>query len=69
MSRFGLAVKRLGGKQKDLGSIALRLSILFKKVAVCGHCPVTSSLTINDIYIGSHRCPCHSGGDSVALGI
>ena len=36
------------GKQKDLGSILLRLSFLFKKVVVCGHCLVTLSLTINE---------------------
>ena len=29
------------GKRKDLGSIPLRLSFLFKKVVVCGHCLVT----------------------------
>ena len=47
MSRFGLAVRRLGGKQKGLRSIPVRLSSLFEKVVVCGHCP-TSSLTITD---------------------
>ena len=31
--RFGLAVRRLAGKQKDLGSNPLRLSFLFKS---CG---------------------------------
>ena len=36
-------------KQKDLGSIPLRLSYLFKMVVVCGHCLVTLSLTINEI--------------------
>ena len=36
VSRFGLAVRRLAGKQRDLGSILLRLSFLFKKVVVCG---------------------------------
>ena len=36
------------GKQKGLGSIPLRLSFLFKKVVVCGHCLVTLSLTINE---------------------
>ena len=41
MSRFGLAVRRWAGKQKDLGSIPLRLSSHFKKVVVCGHCLVT----------------------------
>ena len=30
---------------KDLGSIPLRLSFLFKKVVVCGHTPVTLSIT------------------------
>ena len=40
VSRFGLAVRRQAGKQKGLGSIPLRLSILFKKVVVCGHCRV-----------------------------
>ena len=33
------------GKPKDLGSIPLRLSFLFRKVVVCGHCPVTLSVT------------------------
>ena len=33
--------------QKGLGSIPLRLSFLFEKVVVCGHCLVTLSLTIN----------------------
>ena len=50
VSRFDLAAVRqvrLSGKQ-DLGSIPpLRLSFLFKKVVVCGHCFVTLSLTIN----------------------
>ena len=32
VSRFGLAVRRSAGKRKDLGSIPLRLSFLFKKV-------------------------------------
>ena len=47
VSRFGLAVRRQAGKQKGLGSIPLRLSLLFRKVVVCGHCLVTLSLTIN----------------------
>ena len=42
---FGLAVRRSAGKRKDLGSIPLRLSFLFKKVVVCGHCLVTLSIT------------------------
>ena len=36
------------GKQKGLGSIPLRLSRLFKKVVVCGHCLATLSLTVNE---------------------
>ena len=36
VSRFGLAARRFVGKRKDLGSIPLRLSFLFKKVVVCG---------------------------------
>ena len=36
------------GKQKGLGSIPLRISFLFRKVVVCGHCLVTLSLTINE---------------------
>ena len=45
VSRFGLAVRRYVGKRKDLGSIPLRLSFLFKKVVVCGHILVTLSIT------------------------
>ena len=48
VSRFGLAVRSLAGKRKDLGSIPLRLSFLLslpKKVVVCGHCLVTLSVT------------------------
>ena len=48
VGRFGLAVRRKAGKQNDLGSNLLRLSFLFKKVVVCGHCLVTLSLTINE---------------------
>ena len=44
-SRFGLAVRRLAGKRKDLGSTPLRLSFLFRKDVVCGHCLVTLSIT------------------------
>ena len=47
VSRFGLAVMCYAGKRKDLGSIPLRLSFLFRKVVVCGRCLVTLSLTIN----------------------
>ena len=46
VSRFGLAVRRQAGKQRDLGSNLLRLSFLFRKVVVCGHCLVTLFLTI-----------------------
>ena len=45
VSRFGIAVRRYAVKRKDLGSIPLRLTFLFKKVVVCGHCPVTLSIT------------------------
>ena len=45
VNRFGLAVRREAGKRKDLGSIPFRLSFLFKKVVVCGHCLVTLSIT------------------------
>ena len=44
MSRFGLAVRRQAGKRKDFGSIPLRLSFLFKKVVVWGHCLVSLSI-------------------------
>ena len=33
---------------KGLGSIPLRLSFLFKKVVVCGHCLVILTLTLNE---------------------
>ena len=39
VSRFGLAVRRYAGKQRDLGSNPLRLS---------GHSLVTLSLTVNE---------------------
>ena len=45
LSRIGPAVRRWAGKRKDLDSIPLRLSFLFKKVVVCGHCLVTLSIT------------------------
>ena len=47
LSRFGLAVRSWAGKQKDLGSIPLRFSFLFK---CCGSWTVyfvTLPLTIN----------------------
>ena len=43
VSRFGPAARKL----KGFGSIPLRLSFLFKKVVVCGHCLVTLNLTVN----------------------
>ena len=42
----GKAVRLIS--RKDLGSIPLRLSFLFKKVVVCGHCLVTLSLAVNE---------------------
>ena len=45
VSQFGLAVRHWAGKREDLGSVPLRLSFLFKKVVVCGHCLVTLSIT------------------------
>ena len=45
VSRFGLAVRRYAGKREGLGSIRLQLSFFFKKVVVCGLCPVTLSVT------------------------
>ena len=55
-SRMNPAVRRKAGKQKDLGSIPLRLSFLFIKVVVCGHCPVTLSLpeTLKMALIAAH---------------
>ena len=44
VSQFGLVVR------KDLSSIPLRLSFLFKKVVVCGHCLVTLIIIIMYIY-------------------
>ena len=38
-------------------SIPLRFSFLFKKVLVCGHCPVTLSLTINETLKGLSSLP------------
>ena len=54
VSRCGLAVRRLAGKQKDLGSI--RLGYPFSsKIVVDGHCLVTLPTQLIK----------HSGGDSV----
>ena len=68
VSQFGLAVRRSAGKQKGgLSSIPLRLSLLFKKAMVCGHCLVTLSLQTKN---GSRRCSgvISAGGDNVAKG-
>ena len=35
------------GRQKGLGLIPLRFSLLFRKVVVCGHSRVTLSITVN----------------------
>ena len=63
--------KALAGKQRDVGSNPLRLSFLFKGVVVCGHCLLTSSLTINETLKWLSPLPIllqnHCGGDSGAL--
>ena len=56
VGRFGLAVRRQAGKPRDLGSYPLRLSFLFEKVVVCGHCLATLSLTITAT-LKMARCP------------
>ena len=48
VSQFRLVVRCYAGKQKDLSSILLWFSLLFKRVVVCGHCLVTLSLTVNE---------------------
>ena len=45
---FGLTVRCWAGKQKGLSLIPFQLSLLFKKVVVCGHCLVTLPLAINE---------------------
>ena len=45
--RFGQAVRREAGKQRDLGSNLLQLPFS-SNVVVCGHCLGTLSLTINE---------------------
>ena len=47
VSRYGLVIRQ-AGKRKDLGSIPLRLSFLFKSLWSCGHCLVTLFLTTNE---------------------
>ena len=73
MSRFGLAVRRQSGKQRDLGSIPLRLSSLFKSCGLwtpsCDFVPHNSE-NIKMALIAAHlNARNHSGGDSVAIGI
>ena len=48
ISRFDLAVSRYAGKQKDLGSIPLRLSFLFENCGLYRHCLMTLSITVNE---------------------
>ena len=45
--RFGLAVRRWAGKQKDSVRICFG-SPFSSEVVVCGHCLVTLSFTINE---------------------
>ena len=49
------------GKQNGLGSIPLRLSLLFRKAVVCAHCLVTVSLTTDEtlkwLSFHDHRNP------------
>ena len=56
VSRFGLALRRQAGKQRDLGSNLLRLSFLFKSCGVwipsCDFVPHNY-----ETLKGSHRCP------------
>ena len=70
MSRCGLAVRRQAGKQKDLGSIPLRLFLLSTNVVVCGRSLVTLLLTIYDTLNGpliaaqlANAGVIHLGGD------
>ena len=52
VSRLGLAVTEAIGlyalRRASDGLIPLRLSFLFKKVVVSGHCRLTLSLTVNE---------------------
>ena len=52
VSRFGLAVRRQAGKRKDLGSIPLRLSFLFKS---CGLWTLSCDFVHH--FLLKHRCP------------
>ena len=62
VSRFGLAVRRLAGRRKDLGSIPLRLSFLFRKVVVCGHCPHSSGAVWESRWSSWAVCPNEPSG-------
>ena len=69
VSRCGLAVRRLAGKQKDLGSIRFCSPFSsLQKIVVYGHCLVTAH-TINGTLKWLTQLPTlmqnHSGGDSV----
>ena len=58
VSRCGLAVRRLAGKQKDLGSIRFGSPFSsFQKNVVHGHCPVTLRTQLMKHKNGSHNCP------------
>ena len=69
MSRCGLAVRRLAGKQKDLGSTRFG-SPFSSKIVVYGRCLVSLPTQINETLIGLTQLPTsmqgQSGGDSVA---
>ena len=56
VSRCGLAVRRLAGKQKDLGSIRFR-SPFSSKIVVYGHCLVTLPTQLMKHENGSQNCP------------
>ena len=70
VSRCGLVVRRLAGKQKDLGS-TLFGSPFSSKIVVYGHCLVTLPTQFNETSKWLAQLPTvmqrHSGGDSVAV--
>ena len=71
VSRCGLAVRRLAGKQKDLGSIRFGSPFSsLQKIVVYGHCLVTLPTQFNETLKWLTQLPTlmqnHSGGDSVA---
>ena len=58
VSQCGLAVRRLAGKQKDLGSIRFGSSFSsLQKIMVYGHCLVTLPTQLMKYQNGSHKCP------------